>query len=55
MLSLAKPGEILLLHDARGDRRKAVGALPLVLRGLEARGYKVVTVSQLLADAAAGK
>ena len=55
VLSLAKPGEILLLHDARGDRRKAVGALPLVLRGLEARGYKVVTVSQLLANAAAGK
>jgi peptidoglycan/xylan/chitin deacetylase (PgdA/CDA1 family) len=55
VLSLANPGEILLLHDARGDRRRAVAALPIVLRKLEARGYKVVTVSRLLADAAAGK
>jgi peptidoglycan/xylan/chitin deacetylase (PgdA/CDA1 family) len=55
VLSLANPGEILLLHDARGDRRRAVAALPMVLRKLEARGYKVVTVSRLLADAAAGK
>lgn len=55
VLSLTKPGEILLLHDARGDRRKAIAALPIVLRELERRGYKVVTVSHLLADSAAGR
>lgn len=55
VLSLVGPGEILLLHDARGDRRKVVAALPMVLRELNRRGYKVVTVSQLLADSAAGK
>ena len=55
VLSLVRPGEILLLHDARGDRRKTTSALPIVLRGLKRRGYKVVTVSHLLADAAAGK
>jgi len=55
VLSLVRPGEILLLHDARGDRRKAVAALPTVLRELQKRGYKVVTVSHLLADAAAGR
>lgn len=55
VLSLVRPGEILLLHDARGDRRKVVAALPMVLRTLERRGYKVVTVSHLLADSAAGK
>ena len=55
VLSLVRPGEILLLHDARGDRRKVVAALPMVLRELDRRGYKVVTVSHLLADSAAGK
>lgn len=55
VLSLVRPGEILLLHDARGDRRKTTSALPMVLRELKRRGYKVVTVSHLLADAAAGK
>jgi len=55
VLSLVRPGEILLLHDARGNRRKAVSALPTVLRELDRRGYKVVTVSHLLADAAAGR
>jgi peptidoglycan-N-acetylglucosamine deacetylase len=55
VLSLVRPGEILLLHDARGDRRKAVSALPMVLRELKRRGFKVVTVSHLLEDAAAGR
>lgn len=55
VLSLVRPGEILLLHDGRGDRRRAIAALPMVLRELDLRGFKVVTVSHLLADSAAGK
>jgi peptidoglycan/xylan/chitin deacetylase (PgdA/CDA1 family) len=55
VLSLVRPGEILLMHDARGNRRKTTSALPMVLRELKRRGYKVVTVSHLLADSAAGK
>jgi peptidoglycan/xylan/chitin deacetylase (PgdA/CDA1 family) len=55
VLSLVRPGEILLLHDGLGDRSKVVAALPTVLRELRRRGYKVVTVSRLLADSAAGR
>ncbi|WP_003539992.1 polysaccharide deacetylase family protein [Desulfotomaculum nigrificans] len=42
------PGYIILLHDGRLDRSKTVAALPLLLEGLQKRGYKVVPLSELL-------
>jgi peptidoglycan/xylan/chitin deacetylase (PgdA/CDA1 family) len=49
-LSRARPGAIILLHDAGGNRSQTVAALPRIVRGLRARGYKLVTVPRLLLD-----
>ena len=50
VLSAAKPGAIVLMHDAGGNRSETIAALPRIIRGLRARGYKLVTVPQLLVD-----
>ena len=42
----AHPGAIILLHDAGGQRQQTIEALPLIIKGLRARGYKLVTVPQ---------
>jgi peptidoglycan/xylan/chitin deacetylase (PgdA/CDA1 family) len=55
VLSGAKPGSIVLMHDAGGNRSETIAALPKVIRGLRARGYKLVTVPQLLLDNPAPK
>ncbi len=34
-------GSIVLMHDAGGDRRQTVSALPTVIADLHARGYRV--------------
>jgi peptidoglycan-N-acetylglucosamine deacetylase len=44
------PGAIVLLHDGGGDRSETVAALPKVIKALRARGYRLVTVPQLLLD-----
>jgi peptidoglycan-N-acetylglucosamine deacetylase len=49
-LAGAKPGAIILMHDAGGNRSETVAALPLIIRGLRRRGYKLVTVPRLLLD-----
>ncbi len=49
-LAGAKPGAIILMHDAGGNRSETVAALPLIIRGLHRRGYKLVTVPRLLLD-----
>jgi len=46
----AKPGAIILMHDGGGTRTQTIEALPLVIKGLRDRGYKLVTVPQLLLD-----
>jgi peptidoglycan-N-acetylglucosamine deacetylase len=46
----AHPGAIILLHDAGGQRQQTVEALPLIIKGLRERGYRLVTVPRLLAD-----
>ncbi len=46
----AKPGAIILMHDAGGDRSQTIAALPEVIRQIRARGLHLVTVPQLLAD-----
>ena len=49
-LSGARPGAIILMHDAGGDRTQTIAALPMIVRGLRQRGYKLVTVPQLILD-----
>ena len=39
---------IILLHDAGGDRRQTVEALPQILAYLQARGDSIVSLSTLL-------
>jgi peptidoglycan-N-acetylglucosamine deacetylase len=50
VVSGAQPGAIFLMHDAGGDRAETVAALPKIVEGLRARGYKLVTVPQLILD-----
>jgi peptidoglycan/xylan/chitin deacetylase (PgdA/CDA1 family) len=49
-LAGARPGAIILLHDAGGNRSETVAALPKIIAGLERRGYRLVTVPRLLLD-----
>jgi peptidoglycan/xylan/chitin deacetylase (PgdA/CDA1 family) len=46
----ARPGAIILLHDAGGNRSQTVAALPKIINALRSRGYKFVTVPRLLLD-----
>lgn len=47
-LSGAKPGAIILFHDGGGDRAQTLAALPRIIKKLKARGYRLVTIPQLL-------
>jgi peptidoglycan/xylan/chitin deacetylase (PgdA/CDA1 family) len=56
-LAGAKPGAIILMHDAvvcvwlqGGERSQTIAALPPVIHALRARGYKLVTIPQLVLD-----
>ena len=46
----ARPGAIILLHDAGGDRSQTVAALPRIIAALRAKHYQLVTVPRLLLD-----
>jgi peptidoglycan-N-acetylglucosamine deacetylase len=47
-LAGAQPGAILLMHDGGGNRSQTVAALPQIITQLRARGYRLVTVPELL-------
>jgi peptidoglycan-N-acetylglucosamine deacetylase len=49
-LAGAHPGAIILMHDAGGTRTQTIAALPTIIQTLRARGYRLVTVPQLLHD-----
>lgn len=46
-LGEARPGGIILLHDGGGYRGETIAALPPLIAALRARGYTLVTLSQL--------
>lgn len=48
VIKAAKPGIIILAHDGRLDRTKTVNALPLIIKGYQKRGYRFVTLQELL-------
>jgi len=49
MVARVRPGDILLAHDGGIPNRGAtLQALPVLLAGLRSRGFKVVTVAELL-------
>jgi len=41
-------GNVILLHDAGGDRTHTVEALPMIIKDLKEHGYRFVTISELL-------
>jgi peptidoglycan/xylan/chitin deacetylase (PgdA/CDA1 family) len=47
-LAGAQPGAILLMHDGGGNRAQTVASLPQIITQLRARGYRLVTVPELL-------
>lgn len=49
-LAGARPGAIILMHDAGGDRSQTIAALPAIVHGLRLRGLHPVTVPRLLLD-----
>jgi len=54
VLAQVKPGSIILIHAMYRSRGIARGALPLILAGLRDRGYRVVSVGELLLHGAPG-
>ena len=48
ILARVRPGSIILIHPMYRHNQVARDALPIVLDGLQAQGYEVVTVSELL-------
>ena len=50
ILNRVRPGSIVLMHDGGGPRQGTVDALAGAISGLRARGYRLVTVSQLLGN-----
>ncbi len=49
-LAGARPGAIILMHDAGGNRSQTVAALPAIITGLRKRGLHPVTVPRLMLD-----
>lgn len=50
VVDLSRPGSIVLMHDAGGDRTQTVAALPAIIKQLRKKHYKFVTVPRLLHD-----
>jgi peptidoglycan/xylan/chitin deacetylase (PgdA/CDA1 family) len=48
VLASVKPGSIVVLHDNVETDGQTAQALPGIIAGLEARGYRLVTVTELL-------
>jgi peptidoglycan/xylan/chitin deacetylase (PgdA/CDA1 family) len=44
----ARNGSIVVMHDGGGNRSETVAALPAILSHFRHRGYKFVTVAELL-------
>lgn len=48
VMSQLSNGNIILLHDAGGNRENTVKALPIIIEKLKSKGYKFVTIHDLL-------
>jgi peptidoglycan-N-acetylglucosamine deacetylase len=45
VLFAVRPGSIVILHDGGGDRSATLAALPAIVRGIRARGLRLVTLA----------
>ena len=43
-----RPGSIVLLHVWHGSRQTSRAAIPMIIEALQAKGYRFVTVSELV-------
>jgi peptidoglycan/xylan/chitin deacetylase (PgdA/CDA1 family) len=48
VLAQVQPGSIVISHDGGGPRGQTLAAYPAIIAGLRARGYRIVTIPQLL-------
>ncbi len=48
IMALVRPGAIIDLHDGGGDRHKTVDALRIIIRKLKERGYRFVSLAELI-------
>lgn len=50
VLNSTTNGSIILMHDGGGDRSETVAALPTIISTLLQRGYRFVTIPQMIQD-----
>lgn len=50
IIGQASPGGIALMHDGGGNRSQTVAALPIIIRELRERGYRFVTIPELMKE-----
>ena len=48
VLSQTQPGSIIISHDGGGPRGQTLAAYPTIFAKLRARGYRIVTIPELL-------
>lgn len=48
VIRMVFPGAIILAHDGRLNRHSTVQALPYLIKGLQKKGYRFVSLSELL-------
>jgi peptidoglycan/xylan/chitin deacetylase (PgdA/CDA1 family) len=48
VLAQVQPGSIIISHDGGGPRGETLAAYPSIITALRARGYRIVTIPQLL-------
>jgi len=48
VLSQVRPGSIIISHDGGGPRGQTLAAYPAIIAGLRRRGYRIVTIPELL-------
>lgn len=52
VVNSSTPGSIILLHVLGSKNKESRDAIGPIIKGLRAKGYKFVTVSQLLGESA---
>ena len=48
VLAQVQPGSIIISHDGGGPRGQTLAAYPTIIAALRARGYRIVTIPELL-------
>jgi peptidoglycan/xylan/chitin deacetylase (PgdA/CDA1 family) len=48
VLAQVQPGSIVISHDGGGPRGQTLAAYPSIIAGLRSRGYRIVTIPELL-------